>query len=126
MMKISMSALLFIFAVGCGGGGNHNGNGDSDLGQKAAVQGSCDLRLQKDSGYCQDYANVPAIGPYKTACGGNGGVWSDQACTHDKAIGACNDPQGATINWFYQGGVYANASDYQTVCEMSGGTFQAP
>ena len=124
MMKKTIGFLMMACAFACGGGGK--GNGNQDAGQQGAVKGSCDLRQQKTAGYCQDYANVPAIGPYETACGNNGGVWSTGACTHDKALGGCTDPQGATVNWFYQGGGYTSASDFQTVCEMSGGTFETP
>jgi hypothetical protein len=97
----------------CGGGG-------------AAIHGSCDLTGLQTGGYCQDYAKVPAIGPYKDSCTQGGGVWSDKACTRANALGGCTDPQGATINWFYVGGVYASKADYQTVCEMSSGIFVDP
>ncbi len=112
------TVLCFLTCLAACGGGGGGGNTNS--------KGGCDLRTATPGGYCQDYDKVPAIDPYKTTCTQGNGTWLDAGCPHDNAIGACTDPQGATINWFYVGGVYPDRATYKQACEMSGGTFSDP
>jgi hypothetical protein len=125
--------LLVVAALGCDS--NPKPAGSPDLATPATnpLAASCDLRAS--SYYCSDYvftsqAAADAAKPaFKSGCT-SPGVYADAPCSHTGSLGGCGTKTNdfTSVNWFYTGGLYANAAAVMAACtsSTSGNTYFAP